>query len=75
VLTELHIKRPFDFQEIDIIKPEAQPWRDLYDMDVPVVCLPMHTKTSDCSNTNEDSRSMLAIPKRRRKIPSWRLKP
>lgn len=29
--------RPFEFQEIDIIQPEAQAWRNLYDLDVPVI--------------------------------------
>ncbi|KLU84146.1 hypothetical protein MAPG_03191 [Magnaporthiopsis poae ATCC 64411] len=29
--------RPFDYREVDIVKPEAQRWRDLYDFDVPVV--------------------------------------
>jgi glutaredoxin len=29
--------RPFDYREVDIVKPEAKAWRDLYDFDVPVV--------------------------------------
>ncbi|CAK7268445.1 hypothetical protein SEPCBS119000_003062 [Sporothrix epigloea] len=29
--------RPFDFREIDIIDPAAQKWRNLYDLDVPVI--------------------------------------
>lgn len=37
VLSQTWDKRPFVFKEIDIIKPEAKAWRDLYDLDVPVV--------------------------------------
>lgn len=29
--------RPFEFKEVDIMKPEAKGWLDLYDFDVPVV--------------------------------------
>lgn len=39
VLSELWNRRPFEFKEIDIIKPESKPWRDLYEFDVPVVSL------------------------------------
>ncbi|KAL8414026.1 hypothetical protein RB594_005311 [Gaeumannomyces avenae] len=28
--------RPFEYREVDIAKPEARRWRDLYDFDVPV---------------------------------------
>ncbi|EOO02084.1 putative glutaredoxin domain-containing protein [Phaeoacremonium minimum UCRPA7] len=37
VLSDVWDTRPFAFKEIDIIKPEAQGWRDLYDLDVPVI--------------------------------------
>lgn len=37
VLSDVWDKRPFVFREIDIVKPEAESWRDLYDFDVPVV--------------------------------------
>ncbi|KAL2154215.1 hypothetical protein VTH82DRAFT_2891 [Thermothelomyces myriococcoides] len=37
VLSDVWDRRPFDFQEIDIIKPESKNWRDLYDFDVPVI--------------------------------------
>ena len=37
VLSDVWDKRPFAFAEVDIIKPESQAWRDLYDFDVPVV--------------------------------------
>lgn len=29
--------RPFDYREVDVIDPASKKWRDLYDMDVPVV--------------------------------------
>jgi len=29
--------RPFVYNEVDVIQPEFRRWRDLYDMDVPVV--------------------------------------
>ena len=37
VLSDVWDSRPFDFKEVDIVKPEAQAWKDLYDFDVPVV--------------------------------------
>ncbi|CAI4216420.1 unnamed protein product [Parascedosporium putredinis] len=37
VLSRLQTTRPFAYREVDIIKPEAQAWRDLYDFDVPVI--------------------------------------
>ncbi|PKS06566.1 hypothetical protein jhhlp_007314 [Lomentospora prolificans] len=37
VLSNLQTSRPFAYREVDIIKPEAQAWRDLYDFDVPVI--------------------------------------
>ncbi|KAK3394786.1 hypothetical protein B0H63DRAFT_555950 [Podospora didyma] len=37
VLSDVWDKKPFDFHEIDIVKPESKAWRDLYDFDVPVV--------------------------------------
>lgn len=38
VLSDVWDSRPFDYKEVDIVKPAAQPWKDLYDFDVPVVC-------------------------------------
>lgn len=38
VLSDVWDSRPFDFKEVDIVKPESQSWKDLYDFDVPVVC-------------------------------------
>lgn len=37
VLSDVWDARPFQFNEVDIMKPEAKGWRDLYDFDVPVV--------------------------------------
>ncbi|KAJ9157354.1 hypothetical protein NKR23_g787 [Pleurostoma richardsiae] len=37
VLGQVQKTRPFVYKEIDIIQPSAQGWRDLYDMDVPVI--------------------------------------
>lgn len=37
MLSEVWDKRPFSFKEIDIVKPEAKAWRDLYEFDVPVI--------------------------------------
>jgi len=36
-LSNVWDSRPFVYREVDIIKPKASAWRDLYDMDVPVV--------------------------------------
>lgn len=30
-------KRPFDYKEIDVMKPEEKRWRDLYEFDTPVI--------------------------------------
>jgi hypothetical protein len=47
VLSQVWDKRPFAFQEVDIIKPNQKVWRDLYDFDVPVVrsAIANHPKT------------------------------
>ncbi|KAK0633480.1 hypothetical protein B0T14DRAFT_420177 [Immersiella caudata] len=37
VLSVVWDKRPFVFNEVDIIKPESKAWRDLYEFDVPVI--------------------------------------
>lgn len=45
VLSDVWDKRPFDYKEVDIVKPEAQAWKDLYDFDVPVVRKKRHSST------------------------------
>ncbi len=48
VLSNVWDSRPFVYREIDIIKAEAKAWRDLYDMDVPVVSrVVFYPKTSN----------------------------
>ncbi|PSR92402.1 hypothetical protein BD289DRAFT_364577 [Coniella lustricola] len=37
VLSDVWDIRPFEFKEVDIVKPESQEWKDLYDFDVPVI--------------------------------------
>ena len=37
VLASLGERQPFSYREVDIGKPDAKGWRDLYDFDVPVV--------------------------------------
>ena len=38
VLSDVWDARPFEYQEVDIIKSDSVPrWRDLYEFDVPVV--------------------------------------
>ncbi|KAK1769873.1 hypothetical protein QBC33DRAFT_556296 [Phialemonium atrogriseum] len=37
VLSQVQQSRPFEFREVDIVKPEAKGWKDLYDFDVPVI--------------------------------------
>lgn len=39
VLSDVWDTRPFAFKEVDIVLPESQAWKDLYDFDVPVVWL------------------------------------
>ncbi|KAL2165623.1 hypothetical protein VTG60DRAFT_4244 [Thermothelomyces hinnuleus] len=50
VLSDVWDRRPFDFQVIDIVKPESKNWRDLYDFDVPVIHI------SRASSPEEDPR-------------------
>lgn len=38
-LQKVQDRRPFHYEEIDIMLPTYTRWRDLYDFDVPVVCL------------------------------------
>ena len=44
VLSDVWDRQPFAFKEVDIVKPEAKKWRDLYDFDVPVVSLALLSK-------------------------------
>lgn len=38
VLSDVWDARPFEYQEVDIIKSDSVPrWRDLYEFDVPVI--------------------------------------
>ncbi|KAK3354815.1 hypothetical protein B0H65DRAFT_544106 [Neurospora tetraspora] len=37
VLSDVWDRRPFEYKEVDIVKPESKAWRDLYDFDVPVI--------------------------------------
>ncbi|KAG6363178.1 hypothetical protein INS49_008274 [Diaporthe citri] len=37
VLSDVWDSRPFVYKEVDIVKPAAQQWKDLYDFDVPVI--------------------------------------
>lgn len=36
-LSDVWDVRPFEYHEVDVVQPEAKGWRDLYDLDVPVV--------------------------------------
>lgn len=38
-LSDVWDVRPFEFKEIDVMKPEEKNWRDLYEYDTPVVSL------------------------------------
>lgn len=38
-LIEAQKRRPFNLDERDIMQPDNKQWRDVYDFDVPVVCL------------------------------------
>lgn len=49
VLSDVWDTRPFVFKEVDIVKPEAQNWKDLYDFDVPVV-----SSTKQASPSKQD---------------------
>lgn len=37
VLSDVWDKRPFEYTEVNVDKPESKPWLTLYDFDVPVV--------------------------------------
>ncbi|KAL2757562.1 hypothetical protein ACRALDRAFT_2097417 [Sodiomyces alcalophilus JCM 7366] len=38
-LSHVWDRRPFEYHEVDISAPDAKPWKDLYDFDVPVIHL------------------------------------
>lgn len=42
-LSHVWDRRPFDFKEVNITHPEAKPWKDIYDFDVPAI----HVTQSD----------------------------
>lgn len=37
ILTKIRPKRPFDYAEIDVMSPGQQKWKDVYELDTPVV--------------------------------------
>lgn len=37
VLSDVWDKRPFDYKEVNLAKPEFKHWKNLYDFDIPVV--------------------------------------
>lgn len=56
VLSDVWDSRPFVYKEVDIVKPAAQHWKDLYDFDVPVVRNALNTiyiVSMICSLTTE----------------------
>lgn len=43
--------RPFEYKEIDVMKPEGKSWRDLYEFDTPVASsLPTHVAREFSTN-------------------------
>lgn len=44
VLSNVWDKRPFDYKEVDLAKPEWTSWKDIYDFDIPVVSRTMPLK-------------------------------
>ncbi len=74
VLSDVWDKRPFAFKEVDIIKPESKPWRDLYEFDVPVVSIPRHIlpphSSKYYSGDSTTTRSTSARPSRPRRTQS-----
>ncbi|KHN93864.1 glutaredoxin domain-containing protein [Metarhizium album ARSEF 1941] len=37
VLSDVWDKRPFAYKEVNLALPESNPWRELYDFDIPVI--------------------------------------
>lgn len=59
-LSHVWDRRPFDFKEVNITHPEAKPWKDIYDFDVPAVSI---RKTLNPSvSVLKDSRFMSLSP-------------
>lgn len=52
VLSNVWDKRPFDYTEVNLAKPEFKHWKNLYDFDIPVVSDPLSNKSmthyTDC---------------------------
>lgn len=38
VLSKVWYSRPFVYTEVDVMKPDQNGWRNLYEFDTPVVC-------------------------------------
>lgn len=68
VLSDVWDTRPFEFKEVDIVKPEAKRWKDLYDFDVPVVSFPHSLAVEGRESLmNASARFMSVKPGARRK--------
>lgn len=60
-VTQLNQRKPFDYRELDIMKAENKPWRDVYDFDVPV----LHIQPSRAAEkTDSDLELSLSEPKK-----------
>lgn len=68
VLSQVQQSRPFEFREVDIVKPEAKGWKDLYDFDVPVVSLHLSATVEGTGHLNASGRYISAKPVDRVKI-------
>jgi len=42
VLSSVWSARPFEYREIDVVKPEETRWRDFYEFDTPVVSFALY---------------------------------
>lgn len=42
VLSQVWERKPFEYEEIDVMSPGQQHWKDLYEFDTPVVSLTVY---------------------------------
>lgn len=76
MLSNVWDARPFEFKEVDIMKPEAKGWLDLYDFDVPVVSYQLKLICAfETIEAEFKIRSISVKPSSQRKIRSSHQKP
>ncbi|KAG6026453.1 hypothetical protein E4U41_001263 [Claviceps citrina] len=51
VLSDVRHQRPFAYNEVNLALPESNPWRELYDFDIPVIHISKSSATEEQVST------------------------